>query len=388
MNILTSVISYLFSSHVKKRSSSSSKSKYTGSVVTAYPLASSASTSCTAGSSRADSCESFGDSAPLSSPFKSKFVEDFSVPEDSFPTLNPPRIRAGPVDVTFVRCLGSGTFGSVVLAQDNNQPGRLVAVKSIIKSEYMLEGFHIADDVYPLYCSQIKAERIALEKCAESYSPFLPQNVNFAQDARLCYFIMDPHPMSLDNLLNDHRDTSTPMPGPFLRWFIQQVVCAVLALHRRGIAHLDLKPANFMIKSDGYLCTIDFGLSTTSESLPRRVLGTTGYYAPEVVPVEGRPDLMFDTQTADVYSVGQVLLDLCLSPDDVVDFGAEGAMSRLQEVNGDMANVVRKTMLPWCERPGLKNLVYAPGMFENEIQYRTMKDGLLKAPWCPAPLSC
>ena len=86
---------------------------------------------------------------------------------------------------------------------------------------------------------------------------------------------------------------------------------AVQALHAMDLFHLDLKPHNIMIQANGHLCLIDFGLASTERRLPRYHMGTPGYNAPEV----RQSDVgHFDCELADVYSFGQVMLDMYICP--------------------------------------------------------------------------
>ncbi|KIY72084.1 kinase-like protein [Cylindrobasidium torrendii FP15055 ss-10] len=294
------------------------------------------------------------------------------------PAPKPTRLRAGPIDVELIRQIGSGTYGSVILARSNNDGSRLVAVKAIPKSECMLDGFYIASDVEEHnFVDNIKCEARALLRCSKARSPFLPQAVEFAQDYRFFYFVMDAYPMDLSDLLEHCHKRGTILPQRL--WFAQQMVCAVFALHKCGLAHLDLKPANVMIKHNGYLCLIDFGLATTEFFLPCAYMGTRGYCAPEVIPVPGARHFQFDTQCADVFSVGQIILDLYLCPARAVDLGDPEAS--MKAIDADMLEVVTQTMRKPSLRPDIEHLV--SHIFEDERVYNDMTNQRLVAPYWP-----
>ena len=85
---------------------------------------------------------------------------------------------------------------------------------------------------------------------------------------------------------------------------------AVHSLHQQNTVHLDLKPANVLIKPDGVAVLLDFGLSCNAhypdllaEQL-RKAVGSPAWIAPEqVVGVRGDP-------RSDIFAVGVMLYQL------------------------------------------------------------------------------
>jgi serine/threonine protein kinase/tetratricopeptide (TPR) repeat protein len=81
---------------------------------------------------------------------------------------------------------------------------------------------------------------------------------------------------------------------------MKQTLMGLAAAHQAGIIHRDIKPENLMVRKDGYVKILDFGLAKiqvagdiqltpTSE-----VIGTPKYMSPEQIkkePVDGRSDL-------------------------------------------------------------------------------------------------
>lgn len=97
---------------------------------------------------------------------------------------------------------------------------------------------------------------------------------------------------------------------------IASQVCAALATaHSAGIIHRDIKPENIMVRSDGIIKVLDFGLArfnekktSTSENKyltkPGMVMGTVNYMSPEQARA-----LPIDEKT-DVFSLGIVLYEM------------------------------------------------------------------------------
>ena len=90
---------------------------------------------------------------------------------------------------------------------------------------------------------------------------------------------------------------------------LHEILDGVGYLHMKGILHNDLKPDNILVDSlGGHIRIIDFGLAEkASEHLTRRLGGTAGYSAPEV--------LLGDTSTpstaaSDIYSLGRIITDI------------------------------------------------------------------------------
>jgi TolB-like protein/Tfp pilus assembly protein PilF len=100
-----------------------------------------------------------------------------------------------------------------------------------------------------------------------------------------------------------------------------QVAGALAAAHQAGIVHRDIKPENIMLRPDGYVKVLDFGIAKLAEqevplSVPRdealllvetnlgSILGTARYMSPE----QAR-GARVDTRT-DIWSLGAVLYEM------------------------------------------------------------------------------
>lgn len=125
---------------------------------------------------------------------------------------------------------------------------------------------------------------------------------------RLPYLVMEyVTGDTVQHILNTHEycdaDTLAPLGVAMAR--------AAHALHQQNAVHLDLKPANILIRPDGSAVLLDFGLSChahypdlLAEQL-RKAVGSPIWIAPEqVVGVRGDP-------RSDIFAIGVILYQLC-----------------------------------------------------------------------------
>ncbi len=113
---------------------------------------------------------------------------------------------------------------------------------------------------------------------------------------------------TLRHLLEEHEGKSLPVQEA-LR-ITDQICDAVIYCHEHGVYHRDLKPENIMLKPDGDVKIIDFGIALLEGA--RRVtwrglsgtIGTPDYMSPEQLRGER------GTAGSDVYAIGMMLYEM------------------------------------------------------------------------------
>ncbi|MBV9122771.1 MAG: protein kinase, partial [Planctomycetes bacterium] len=109
--------------------------------------------------------------------------------------------------------------------------------------------------------------------------------------------------------------TGRPLPLDLLARLGRQAAQALAVAHAAGIVHRDIKPDNLMVRSDGYLKVLDFGLARLlpaspvsrpagADTEPGTLLGTVRYMSPEQARAEPAGS------AADVFALGVVLYEL------------------------------------------------------------------------------
>ena len=199
--------------------------------------------------------------------------------------------------------LAAGGMGIVYLATDS-QLGRNVAVK-------ILPGYFSMD--------RERLQRFHREARATS----LLNHPNIVTVFELgqrdgCEFIVSEY---VEGETLRSRMERGPIPFVDMIKIMMQVAGALSAAHKAGIVHRDIKPENIMIRPDGYVKVLDFGLAkvtganskvvsgggsrlTFDRTVPGMIMGTAAYMSPE--QADGTD---VDART-DVWGLGVILYEM------------------------------------------------------------------------------
>ncbi|KAF3061895.1 Serine/threonine-protein kinase psk1 [Daldinia childiae] len=174
-------------------------------------------------------------------------------------------------DFETLRCLGKGTYGTVLLVKQRTT-GRLYAQKQFKKASVV---------VHKKLIEQTKTERQILESV--NRHPFVVKLFYAFQDQERLYLILE---YGQGGELFTHLNTEKMFPEPVAAFYMAEMVLALSHLHDTlGVVYRDLKPENCLLDAQGHLLLTDFGLSKVAvdDDSCKSILGTVEYMAPEVV---------------------------------------------------------------------------------------------------------
>lgn len=171
-----------------------------------------------------------------------------------------------------LRCLGKGTYGTVLLVKQR-ATGRLYAQKQFKKASLT---------VHRKLIEQTKTERQILESV--NRHPFVVKLYYAFQDLEKLYLILE---YGQGGELFHHLDTEKMFAEPVAAFYMAEMLLALSHLHNTlGVVYRDLKPENCLLDSEGHLLLTDFGLSKVAvdpDDHCNSMLGTVEYMAPEVI---------------------------------------------------------------------------------------------------------
>src|SRR6476660_6520370 len=192
-------------------------------------------------------------------------------------------------------------------------------------------------DVY-LATDITAGRRAALKLLPTRFTSDAERLKRFQQEARALVGLNHPNILTVYEIGDDHSThyiASELIEGETLRQRLMrgriqvgeavdvaiQVASALAAAHEAGIVHRDIKPDNIMLRPDGYVKVLDFGIAKLAEqelptTMPRdealllvetnlgAILGTVRYMSPEQA-CGGHVD-----KRTDIWSLGVVLYEM------------------------------------------------------------------------------
>ena len=205
------------------------------------------------------------------------------------------RHRFGDVTIRghrFIRQIGTGGMCSIYLAE-SERAGRIAVLKVFSQVP------DVSDKVAG-FDRFIQEYEIVAGLCHEHVVRIF--DLGIADDH--AYIAMEHFPAG-----DLRRRLQAPVPPATAVAYLDEIASALEAIHAVGILHRDLKPANIMLRADGSLCLIDFGLAKADAldadlTGTREIFGTPYYMSPEqghAEPIDERSDL---------YSLGVIFYEM------------------------------------------------------------------------------
>uniref|UniRef100_A0A673IHZ6 Serine/threonine-protein kinase Sgk1 n=1 Tax=Sinocyclocheilus rhinocerous TaxID=307959 RepID=A0A673IHZ6_9TELE len=199
--------------------------------------------------------------------------------------------NAKPTDFDFLKVIGKGSFGKVLLAK-RKRDGKCYAIKVLQKKVILNRREQ----------KHIMAERNVLLKNVKH--PFLVGLHYSFQTTDKLYFVLD---FVNGGELFFHLQKERTFPEPRAKFYIAEMASALGYLHSLTIVYRDLKPENILLDSQGHIVLTDFGLckeGISQADTTTTFCGTPEYLAPEVLR-----KLPYDN-TVDWWCLGSVLYEM------------------------------------------------------------------------------
>jgi serine/threonine protein kinase len=168
-----------------------------------------------------------------------------------------------------IKQLGAGGFAEVFLAEHSYLKQR-VAIK-----------------VLTIPLDQKESEKFLLEAqtMARLKHPHIVGCSDFDIEQGIPFLVMEYVP---GGTLRDRYPDGSLVPLPEVINYVDQVAEALQYAHDQGVMHLDIKPENMLLSTDGTVKLSDFGLARFTHSVSKSkkltsLIGTVGYMAPEFI---------------------------------------------------------------------------------------------------------
>ena len=160
---------------------------------------------------------------------------------------------------------------------------------------------------------------------------------------------------------------------------MKQLISATHEAHKRGIIHRDIKPQNVLVKDEGTIKMVDFGIALAHDALQLTqndsVMGSVHYLAPELAKGEQA------SFQSDIYALGIVFYELLSGQ---VPFTAEQPVQvALKHIREEMPSI--RSMI--CDVPqSVENIILKACAKHKEFRYKSALEMLQDLNTCLSDL--
>ncbi|KFQ97637.1 RAC-beta serine/threonine-protein kinase, partial [Opisthocomus hoazin] len=209
--------------------------------------------------------------------YKCGSPSDSTSAEEMEVAVSKTRTKATMNDFDYLKLLGKGTFGKVILVREK-ATGRYYAMK-ILRKEVIIAKVRAEPQRRDEVAHTVTESRVL----QNTRHPFLTAlKYAFQTNDRLC-FVME---YANGGELFFHLSRERVFTEDRARFYGAEIVSALEYLHSRDVVYRDIKLENLMLDKDGHIKITDFGLckeGITDGATMKTFCGTPEYLAPEVL---------------------------------------------------------------------------------------------------------
>lgn len=185
--------------------------------------------------------------------------------------------------------IARGGMGQIFKGRDQN--GQVVAIKEILPE--FANDYSILSRIEKEVEFLLKVDHPSIVKLYSAFRDNVTQNY---------YIVME---MVEGENIEQYITRHGAMPEETAVGLMLKILDALQCVHNAHIVHRDIKPSNIMIRPDGNICLLDFGVAKDMDgngpgTIVGSVIGTSGYMSPE------QADGYSINFRSDIYSLGCV----------------------------------------------------------------------------------
>lgn len=302
---------------------------------------------------------------------------------------------SSPADLEFIKTVGTGTFGRVILVKNRhhkevpssdsntsslsgstpklrnggNSSSSIASTKSnasrrrqqlpCVHGYYALKMLNMSQVVKLKQVDHVKNEKQCL---LDAENPFIVQLYWSYRDENYLYMLLEyvPGGELFTYLRNAHK-----FENDKALFYATEITSALASLHEKDIIYRDMKPENVLIDTQGHVKLTDFGFAKKVKDRTWTLCGTPEYLAPEIIQSKGHG------KAVDWWSLGILIYEMLAgfppffdeNPFDIYRKILEGRLEFPRHFEGNAKDLIRKLLAAdrtrrlGCLRKGTKDVL-------------------------------